>query len=521
MKKGLITSILALTFTGLQAHPLPNSPQLVVTLTIDQLRTDYLEAFSSLYGERGFKRLMREGKVYRQVEYPFNKPDRASAIATLFTGSTPSLHGIISNSWLDDTTLRPKNCVEDPAFMGNYTDETSSATHLLTSTVADELKIGTQNRALVYSIAPQRDAAILAAGHAGNAAFWLNAKTGKWCSTTYYKEFPWWMSEYNSLRSPDFRIRGLEWSPVHPVSSYRFLPDWRTDAFKHQFSNDRTNQYRRLIASPFINDEINLLTEELLSKSTLGKDEIPDMLALSYYAGNYNHRSILECAMEMQDTYVRLDRSIANLLDMLDKHIGLSRIIFCIASTGYSDPESTDIGTYRIPGGEFHLNRCATLLNMFLMATYGEGQYVEGYHKQHIYLNHKLIEDKGLLLADVQEKAAQFLMQFSGVNEVYSANRLLLGAWTPQIEKIRNGFHRKNSGDLLIDVLPGWTIMQENSSYNRVVRAANLTSPIMLLGAGIQAETISTPVSSDRLAPTLTHILRIRAPNACQAQPLF
>ena len=89
MKKGLITSILALTFGSLQAQPLPPSPKLVVTLTIDQLRTDYMEAFSSLYGEKGFKRLLREGKVFRQADYSFNVADRASAIAALNTRPWP------------------------------------------------------------------------------------------------------------------------------------------------------------------------------------------------------------------------------------------------------------------------------------------------------------------------------------------------------------------------------------------------------------------------------------------------
>ena len=126
MKKGLITSILALTFSGLQAQPLPASPKLVVTLTIDQLRTDYMEAFSSLYGEKGFKRLLREGKVFRQAEFPFCGTDRASAIAAIYTGTTPSMNGIIAEQWLDAGTLRPINCVEDPNFMGNYTDESTS-----------------------------------------------------------------------------------------------------------------------------------------------------------------------------------------------------------------------------------------------------------------------------------------------------------------------------------------------------------------------------------------------------------
>ena len=172
MKKGLITSILALTFGSLQAQPLPPSPKLVVTLTIDQLRTDYMEAFSSLYGEKGFKRLLREGKVFRQADYSFNVTDRASAIATLYTGTTPSMNGIIAEQWLDAGTLRPINCVEDPNFMGNYTDESTSPSQLLTSTIADELKIATRNKGLVYAIAPFRDAAILGAGHAGNGAFW-------------------------------------------------------------------------------------------------------------------------------------------------------------------------------------------------------------------------------------------------------------------------------------------------------------------------------------------------------------
>lgn len=520
MKKGLITSILALTFSGLQAQPLPAPPKLVVVLTIDQLRTDYMEAFSSLYGEKGFKRLMREGKVFRQAEFPFRGADRASAIAAIYTGSTPSINGIIAENWLDVNTLRSVSCVDDSNFMGNYTDESTSPSRLLTSTIADELKIATRNRALVYAIAPFREAAVFGAGHAGNGAFWLNENTGKWCSTTYYSDFPWWMSQYNDRESPDYRIKDMVWTPTYPVSSYTFLPEWRTEPFKYKLDNERINKYRRLITTPFINEEVNRLTEELMDKSLVGRDEVPDLLSLTYYAGNYNHRSTQECAMEMQDTYARLDRSIAGLLDLIDRKIGLHNVLFCVTSTGYADPEAADLGIYRIPGGEFHLNRCAALLNMYLIATYGEGQYVEAYYNQQIYLNHKLIENKQLNLAEIQEKAAEFLVQFSGVNEVYSAHRLLLGAWTPQIERIRNGFHRKRSGDLLIEVLPGWTIVQENNTDYRVVRTAHTPAPLVLMGNGMKAETIRIPVSISRIAPTLAGVMRIRAPNAGTAPPL-
>ena len=222
----------------------------------------------------------------------------------------------------------------------------------------------------------------------------------------------------------------------------------------------------------------------------------------------------------MQDAYARMDRSLADLLDMLERKIGLQNVLLCVASTGYVDNTAPDLDLYRIPGGEFHLNRCATLLNMFLMATYGEGQYVEAYYDQQIYLNHKLIEDKQLDLADVQEKAAGFLVQFSGVNEVYSAHRLLLGSWSPKNDLIRNGFHRLRSGDLLIGVLPGWTIIQEDGASQHTVRAAGIPAPVILLGAGIGAETVRIPVSATRIAPTLAGAMRIRAPNACTEAPL-
>ena len=343
--KGLLTSLITvLTFTGLQAQSLPAAPKLVVGLTIDQLRTDYLEAFSSLYGEKGFKRLWKEGRVFHNAEYTFSGVDRASAIAAIYSGTTPSMNGIISKRWMDAATLRPVNSTDDTAFMGYYTDQTVAPTKLLTSTIADELKIATQGKGLVYAIAPNCDAAIFAAGHAGNGAFWLNPNTGKWSGTTYYGEFPWWASQYNDRQAVDFRIAGMTWEPVFPRGMYTFLPDWRDMLFKYKFDDDRNNKFRRFIASPFVNDEVNALAEEALNKSSIGMDDITDLLALTYYAGNYAHKSVQECAMEIQDTYVRLDRSIANLLDVLDKKVGLQNVLLFVTSTGYTDSESPDSG---------------------------------------------------------------------------------------------------------------------------------------------------------------------------------
>ena len=224
--------------------------------------------------------------------------------------------------------------------------------------------------------------------------------------------------------------------------------------------------------------------------------------------------------IDVIDNGATLDRSIANLLDLLDKKVGLQNVLIFVTSTGYTDSESTDSGLYKIPTGEFHLNRCTALLNMFLMATYGEGKYVEAYHDQQIYLNHKLLEQKQLNLTEVQEKSADFLMQFSGVNEAYSAHRLLLGSWTPEIYRIRNGYHRKRSGDLVIDVLPGWTIVSENGNENKVVRHSYIPTPLIFMGHSVKPAIIQTPVTIDHIAPTLAHFMRIRAPNASSSAPI-
>ena len=492
MRKELLATILILTIGGWQVHEASAQTRLVVSLTIDQLRSDYIDAYSPYYGSQGFKRLLREGKIYKRVEYSFNVKDRAAAMAALNTGTTPSVNGIIGNEWLDRETGRPRNCVDDVAFMGNNTTENTSANLLLTSTLSDELKIATNNQALVYAIAPFRDAAVLSAGHAANSAFWINPETGKWCSTTYYKDFPWWLNNFNIQKGPDLRVN----------------------------DNDRVNRYRHLLTTPAVNNEVNRLTEELIAQSNIGRDDTTDFLALTYYAGTYQHQPLQKVEQELQTIYTNIDQCISNLFDMLERKVGMNHVLFYITSTGFTDPVYDDLSAYNIPSGEFYLNRCATLLNMFLMATYGEGNYVEYYYDQQIFLNHRLIDNKGLDMAEIQQKASEFLIQFSGVNEVYSANRLLLAPYTERSERYRNGYHRNRSGDLVIEVLPGWQIVNEQTHEKKVVSKAFTPTPLIILHPDFKAITITTPVVAECIAPTIANAIHIRAPNGCSLLPL-
>ena len=196
-------------------HLSQSCPRLVVNIAIDQFRGDYLEAFAPLYGNDGFRRLLAEGLVYPNASYPFSPIDRASALAAISTGTTPYYNNIVGERWLNRETLRPVWCVDDSKFAGINTSDASSADNIGTSTMGDELKMATGGRAVVYGIAPFRDAAILSVGHAANGAVWIDDVRGQWCTTTYYTNAaPTWLRAYNGLNAPLKRIENLIWEPV-------------------------------------------------------------------------------------------------------------------------------------------------------------------------------------------------------------------------------------------------------------------------------------------------------------------
>lgn len=518
MKDKILSSLLTvLAFSALQAQAaVPTAPRLVVSITIDQLRSDYLDAFVALYGEKGFKRLWQEGRIYNQISYDFARTDRASAVAAIYTGTVPFKNGIVANRWMDRTTLLPMDCVEDREFMGYYTSKSSSPKNLLVSTVTDELEIATRGDALVYAIAPHRDVAVLAAGHAGDGAYWLDEETGKWCGTSFYGNCPRWLERYNDNNGVDSRINGIQWEPSLPMSSY----DNPTGegAFSYGFVGEY--RFRKLKASPCVNEEVNLLVETLLENTSVGEDAVTDFLSVSYNAGSFQSESFHESHLEMQDTYARLDKSVAALMDLIEKKVGIENTLFVLTSTGYANCVPLDYTLYRVPSGEFHINRATALLNMYLMALYGEGQYVETSHGLQIYLDRKLIEKKELRLKEVLERSAEFLSELSGVQKVYTAHDFVLGGMSAEYERVRNAYNPKCSGDLIIEVNPGWLLMYNDMREQQLVHHAHVSFPLIFMGAGMTPAKVDMPVKTDCIAPTLSRLMRIRAPSGSAAPAL-
>ena len=519
----LLTSLaMLMVMMSAGAQTAPNVPRLVVNVVIDQLRTDYLEAFSPLYGESGFRRLMGKGRVYSQAEYPFALPDRASAVAALMSGATPYENGIVGERWLNRSTLHPVTCVADKEHTGHFTQEQVSPVNLAVTTITDELKVATEGKALVYSVAPNSDAALFAAGHAGDGAFWIDDETGHWCTTSYYNYQPNWLSYYNSSNHVSSEINSLVWEPLNDlVGNFNyFVSGGMKKPFRHAFKGDR--RFRQFKASALVNEEVNDFVSHCLQNSLLGIDPITDFLSVVYYAGNFDNRTVADYPMEMQDTYVRLDDQLGRLINMVEKKVGRERVLFVVTSTGYSDAEQTgeDLSRYRIPSGEFNITRAQLLLNMYLSAVYGQGQYVEASMANQLYFDLKGIEKKNINLSDLLERSADFLIQLSGVRDVYTSQRLAQGAWTPGIRNLRNAYNPRCSGDILIQVAPGWVLVNEQTGERLQHRESYMGFPLYFYGLDIEPEVVQQPVTVDRVAPTLARCMRIRAPNACSVAPL-
>ena len=398
-----LLSVLALQAEAQGQEGFRPVPRLVVNITIDQLRSDRLEGLMPFYGEEGFRKLWKEGLVFEHASYPFN-PDKASAIATVVTGTTPFYHTITGERWIDRETLQP-----------------TAAQQTAVSTLGDELKIATQGRGKVFSVAPTDDAAILSAGHTPDGTYW-NTNTKK------------------------------EWS-----------------------QSDITEQALQCV-----------------TEGALGQDTIPDLLFLTYDATEKGYHS-----------YSKLDAEIARLMGGIEAQVGKGKTLYVVTGTGYDTISQSDYERYHVPTGTFYINRSANLMNMYFGALWGAGKYVEAYYQNQIYLNHRLLETKRISMEDILQRGRSFLLQMAGVKEV------------------ENHPYESHIGDLVIRTAPGWQIENEDTHEKTQLKNKLAYIPIIVYGTGIQAATIQTPVSTERIAPTIAKAIRIRAPNACEAEPLF
>ena len=493
-------------------------PKVVVGIVVDQLRADYLEKYAHLYGEAGFKKLFAEGRVYTNGYFEHAGPDRSSAVASVYSGSTPYYHGITGNRFLERKSMRVLGAVDDDAYAGIGTGDATSPSRLLVTTVTDELKLATKGHAYVLSIAPERDMAVLAGGHAPNAVLWLSEDRAMWASSDYYNGVPAWVRPFNHRIGTRFDWGDVEWEPYYPTGVYSYsVYDGMPKAFRHTFRGGDADAVRRYKTSACVNDEVTQMAQACIAGSLFGRNKTTDMLCVGYYAGNYEHASEAERSLELQDIYCRLDRNIADLMRTVEEKVGVGNALFFITSTGYSDAHMPDSKYFTLPTGELKTERCAALLNMYLGALYGKDNYVEGAYLNELYLNHDLIEKRQLKMKELQDRCTEFLSQMAGVKRVYPSLELLSGAADAAM---RNKYNAQRSGDLILEVSPGWTLVDERWGERVYYHRAHVPVPVILYGAGIAPAVSRSPIAVESIAPTVSHILRVSVPNGCSARPI-
>lgn len=518
----LIVSLAAANSLSLQADP--TRPRLVVGIVVDQLRTDYVDYLRDMFTEKGFKRLLDSGVYLKDVDFKAPVADAASATSLIYTGAYPAINGVAGATLYDPATGKTVSSLADESLMGNFANEGYSPKGIRVSTLADELAVDGAGLGQIFSIAPNPEQALAMAGHAGTSAFWLDGNSGKWSSTTYFRETPKTISRQNMNFPLQARLDTLQWKPMLDLDKYPGLPAQKKFyPFRYYFPKADRDVYNRYKQSPLVNAEITDIAIGYLDEYRLGnRGDVIDMLNVGYTAEPWPYVSDGDSRLELEDTYLRLDRQIGRLLDAIDAGAGLDNTVIFLTSTGYYDDSTSYDERYKVPTGDFSLKRAISLLNAYLSAKYGNGQYIVSLHDGALYLNRKTIEEKKLEQPEVARSARDFLCRMSGVAEARTYREILASA-SAETEALRLGIDPRSAADLYLFFTPGWNVVDDLGfpHTSTPVRDLMLNTPAIIKAPGLKTATVNTRVEAASLAPTLAGLIRIRPPNGASTRPII
>lgn len=507
----------------------PATPKLVVVISVDQMRTDYLSRYWNKFQAGGFKRLVNEGTVCSNAQLELHVQKISTGTATMFTGVYPAVHGIVNDSWYDRLKKKEINCINDDYYITVGSDSKEgerSAVKLLSPTVGDLLKLSTRNKSKVFSVAMNDVSAVLSAGHAANGAYWFDTQNGNMISSSYYVDiFPEWVRQFNEKQFAKTYTQ-RDWTTLLPIKSYEesmgddyilekgYFDKWNTFPYDLKKIKDRTGSYKFLKTTPFGNTIVKDFAVNLIHAEKLGADEFPDFLAITFTSMDYENSSFGPSSVEMQDTYLRLDQEIALLMDFLDKVVGKGNALVVLTSTCSSNyPADYLKEEFNMPVGTFSPESAIALLKSFLNITYGQGDWIEVIGDQQIYFNRDLLEKKNISPEDIQTKTANFINQFEGVKIALPSTSFAQGDYAKgQLAVIANSFNFKRSGDVLYQLEAGW---QPVYKFQKTVYNDNSNIPFILHGNAVKKGHIRKKIMGEDMVPTILEILNLPVPHHC------
>ncbi|WP_461630373.1 alkaline phosphatase family protein [Labilibaculum euxinus] len=504
-------------------------PKLVVGIVVDHLRADYFFRYSNLLGDGGFKRLMNQGTYCKNAKFSYLYSQTGPDHASIFTGTPPAFHGIISNGWYNRLSGELELAKEDSEtkLVGIESEEKGiSPKKMLASTLGDEIKLF-NSRSRVVGVALNCESALFSAGHAADGAYWMDDLSGKFITSSYYQDTLYnWVKEFNEKKFADFYLNRV-WTPFNdgnaPSVSDKLLGKV---GLNNQFFYDlnkekREHGYKAIKKTPFGNMLVKDFAISAIINENLGKDDDADFLSVTFSCLDEKHRDLSPFAPEMIDNFIRLDQELEHFLSFLDEQIGLENVLVFVTADQSANYTPENLSEQNIPNGYFSTYNAIALLKSYFNILYGNGEWVLGYDSQQVYLNHQLIEDSKLSIIDLQTKAAEFLIQFSGVATTTTANSLVKSNYTHGIlQKVQRSFNQKRSGDVMLTLEQGW--MHKIKDERDEIAQYSYTNqvPLFWYGWKIKRSVVSRSVYIEDIVPTVSSFLNISIPSGCDGNPI-
>ncbi|MDP1746189.1 MAG: alkaline phosphatase family protein [Bacteroidota bacterium] len=516
---------------------MPAKPKLVVGIVVDQMRYDYIYRYWNKFGNDGFKRLVNEGFFCRNTNFNYVPTYTGPGHASIYTGTTPAVHGIIANDWYDKTTGKNLYCAGDKNSIGVGTTTNEgkrSPVNMLTSTITDELRISSNMKSKVIGVALKDRSSILPAGHIANAAYWYDGSIGGFITSTYYmKELPVWVQEFNKKELAK-KYLSQPWNTLLPIEMYtESLPDDNKYEFvakgesKPVFPHNlpeliKANGGLNLIRStPFGNSLTKDFAIDVMKNENLGKSEATDFLAVSFSSPDYIGHAYGPNSVEQEDDYIRLDKDLAELLKFIDEQVGKNNALIFLTADHAAPEVPSYLIDLKIPAGYVAESKILKNLKDHLLKSYGDTLALS-FENQQVFLNHAAIDNKKLDLEKVQNDVAAFMLNAEGVAEVLTATTLNNASFTEGSRYLmQKGFNAKRSGDVLVNYLPGWV---DGYSYTGTTHGSPYSYdthvPLIFHGWNIQKGSSAEQVYITDVAATLAMMLNIQFPNGCTGKPI-
>ncbi len=537
------TSVLSILFIGvftcsILSQSVPR-PKLVVGIVIDQMRYDYLYKFKPYYGKDGFNRLMNDGTNFTFAHFNYVPTYTGPGHTSVYTGTTPFYHGIIANDWFDKSLKKMVYCVRDTAEStvgSNDKEGAMSPDNLLATTITDQIKLATNGASKVISISLKDRAAILPGGHWADAAYWYDNKNGKFISSSYYmKALPEWVQKFNDRKLAD-KFLSEKWTLSKPVSDYDITaPDespFENDVFSegktsfpHSFEHVKpASRYGILESTPFGNQIVEEFAKSALVNEKLGIGKETDFLAVSFSSTDYIGHAYGPNSFEVEDTYIKLDAQIADILKALDKQVGKGNYLLFLTADHAALEAPSFRKAHRLPTGGLGYKSALDSLRAFSDRTFGDFNLIENASNKQIFINRENLREHNLNIHNVTVAYADYLRYYyPAIASVFTRDELAgETAERTSTNLTLNGFNPARSGDIAITLQPGYlpNFLKKGTTHGAPY-SYDTHVPMLFYGWHVPKQTVNAPVYIVDIAATVADLIKITEPDACIGIPLI